>query len=56
MGYRSIEVEGTTYEYVVGKSHVKVRSSSGMQRVLPKSEVGPAGRSGAMDRPALKHP
>lgn len=44
MAYRSIEVEGKTYEYVVGRTHVKVRGPSGMQRVLLKSEVGqPAG-------------
>ncbi|WP_327209997.1 hypothetical protein [Rhizobium leguminosarum] len=44
MGYRKIDIEGTIYEYVVGRSHVKVRSASGLQRVVPKSEVGqPAG-------------
>lgn len=25
MGYRTIEVDGTTYEYTVGKTHVKVK-------------------------------
>jgi hypothetical protein len=44
MGYRKIEIEGKTYEYVVGRTHVKVRSASGMRRLLLKSEVGqPAG-------------
>jgi hypothetical protein len=44
MGYREIEVEGSTYEYVVGRTHVKIRSASGLQRLLLKSDVGqPAG-------------
>ena len=39
MTYRKIEVDGTTYEYVVGRSHVKVRGP-GFSKVLPKAEVG----------------
>lgn len=39
MSYRKIEVNGKTYEYVVGRSHVKIRGE-GFSKVLPKSEVG----------------
>lgn len=36
MGYRDITVDGTDYQYTVGKTHVKIR---GMQAVL-KEDVG----------------
>ena len=39
MSYRKIEVNGTQYEYVVGRSHVKVRGP-GMSKVLAKSDIG----------------
>lgn len=39
MSYRKLEVNGATYEYVVGRSHVKVRGP-GFSKVIPKSEVG----------------
>ena len=39
MSYRKIEVNGKTYEYVVGRSHVKVRGH-GISKAVAKSEVG----------------
>lgn len=39
MSYRKIEINGKTYEYVVGRSHVKIRGPN-LSKVLPKSEVG----------------
>lgn len=36
MGYRKITVDDTTYEYVVGRTHVKIRGIG----ALPKDEVG----------------
>ncbi|MCS4089978.1 hypothetical protein [Rhizobium sp. BK176] len=39
MSYRKIEVNGTTYEYVVGRSHVKIRGPN-FSKVLTKAEVG----------------
>ena len=36
MSYRKIQVDGATYEYVVGRSHVKVKGVG----VVPKHEVG----------------
>lgn len=39
MSYRKIEVNGKTYEYVVGRSHVKIRGPN-LSKVLPKAQVG----------------
>ncbi len=39
MSYRKINVNSKTYEYVVGKSHVKIRGH-GVSKVMAKSEVG----------------
>lgn len=36
MSYRNITVDGKVYQYVVGKTHVKVRGL----KVWPKNEVG----------------
>ena len=36
MSYRKITVDGNEYEYVVGKSHIKVKGVG----VWPKEEVG----------------
>lgn len=39
MGYRSIEVEGKKYEYVVGRKAVKIRGAGGYLKILPREEV-----------------
>ena len=36
MSYRKLEVNGTTFEYSVGKSHVKIRHVG----AYPKEKVG----------------
>jgi hypothetical protein len=36
MSYRSITVDGTKYQYVIGQTHVKVKGVD----VWPKEEVG----------------
>lgn len=36
MAYRKIEIDGTTYEYTIGKTHVKVK---GLE-AAPKEKVG----------------
>ena len=46
MGYRNIEVDGRTYEYTVGRTHLKVRGF----RAILKEEVGtPTGSDGEDD-------
>lgn len=37
MGYRKIKVDDKTYEYVVGKTHTKVR---GIKRVFLNTDIG----------------
>jgi hypothetical protein len=39
MSYRKIEVNGQTYKYVVGRSHVKIQGPS-FSKALKKSDVG----------------
>ena len=40
MGYRNIEVDGKTYEYTVGRTHLKVR---GFRAILNEQVGTPAG-------------
>jgi hypothetical protein len=52
MSYRKIEVNGKTYEYVVGRSHVKIRGPN-FSKVLTKAEVGqPIGKDRYVVSPA----
>ena len=39
MSYRKVEVNGQTYKYVVGRSHVKIQGPN-FSKALKKSEVG----------------
>jgi hypothetical protein len=39
MSYRNIEVNGQTFKYSVGRSHVKI-SGDGFSRVYTKAEIG----------------
>ncbi len=39
MSYRSIEVDGKSYRYSIGRSHVKI-AGEGFSKVFTKAEIG----------------